>query len=573
MWILGIAGSHNSAAALLKDGEVVVAIQAERLTRRKRQTLRLDRMTGHAGAIIQYCLAHAGIDLPNLEAIATCTPWDVTRPRFVLRSGASPAAASLPRFLTVPHHLAHAEYALHYSPLEPCLVLVCDGSGTRESQRGCLDLAERNGDLVQYVQEQGKESISAYRFDGANLELVYRIAYGPVDDRASVAVAAGSRRPRWLASLGHLWEWAALYCHGSSHEAGKVMGLAPFGDPGTHADLETLAMRTDGEMRIDLPALFQRFRSPNSAAADVTGERHYEDLAAHVQHVTNRFLVELVRFLQSRYGTGALCYSGGVALNSTTNEYLRRKLDLTLHMNGSCEDNGTAIGAALAAHHSLTGRRVPEEVTDYYGREYSEEEIHDSFRGCPGRVRILSRAELLDCASRALASGAVVGWFQGRSEFGPRALGNRSILADPRSEHIQGFLNRRVKRREAFRPYAPAVLEERADEFFEVDRPSPVMLRVVPVRGPALPAVTHVDGTARVQTVHRRQNELFYDLLKAFGGLTGVPVLLNTSFNVAGEPIVETPDDALRTFVQSDMDLLVAGNVVIDRRAGQRSGP
>lgn len=555
MWILGIAGSHNSGAALIKDGKVVVAIQTERLVRCKRQAISLDRMAQHAAEVIRYCLRYAGIDLPDLEAIATCTPWDTIHPRFAFQF--TRPYAPLPRFVTVPHHLAHAEYAMHYSPLEPCLVLVCDGSGTYEYQRACLDIREEEEEALKYVSDDGKESISAYTFDGSHLKLTYRVAYGAVND-------PDSSEPRdWLASLGHLWEWSALYCHGNFQEAGKVMGLAPFGDSNVHADLKTLSLDSKGKMWIDLPGLFRRFQSPNVSGADITGNRHYEDLAAHVQDVTNQFLVELVRFLQTRHATDRLCYSGGVTLNSTANEYLRKRLGLKLHMNGSCEDNGTAIGAALAVHHSSTGQRISEAVTDYYGREYSSEEIRESLRGYSGNVMTLPRSELLRYTSQALASGRVVGWFQGRSEFGPRALGNRSILADPRNSRMRDFLNRRVKHREGFRPYAPAVIEERAAEFFDIEGPSPVMLRVVPVRGTSLPAITHVDGTARIQTVNRRQNEIFYDLLTAFGTETGVPVLLNTSFNIAGEPIVETPGDALSTFGRSDMDVLIAGNLVI----------
>ena len=209
---------------------------------------------------------------------------------------------------------------------------------------------------------------------------------------------------------------------------------------------------------------------------------------------------------------------------------------------------------------------MPEEVTEYYGRTYSSDEITAALQDYSGKIRRLARRDLIQYVSRAIASGAIVGWFQGRSEFGPRALGNRSILADPRSDRMQDHLNRRVKGREAFRPYAPAVVEERAAEFFDLDGPTPVMLRVVGVRSASsLPAVTHVDGTARVQTVNRRQNEIFHELLMGFGELTGVPVLLNTSFNVAGEPIVETPADALRTFTASEMDLLVLGDFVVHR--------
>lgn len=563
MWVLGISGSHNSAAALIKDGKVVVAVQTERLLRVKRQAISLDHMSASAGQIIAYCLRYAGIDLPDLAAIATCTPTEVINPRFAFQDASPSLERALPPFIRTPHHLAHAEYALHYSPQDPCLVLVCDGSGTYESQRARLDIQEQEQDAVKYLQDGGKESISAYRFDGSNLRLVYRLAGGEERDRAAAEAVFPGHPLQWLVSLGHVWEWAALYCHGSRNEAGKVMGLAPFGDPRAHADLRTISINETGKVRIDLAELFRRFRSPNLSASDITGNKHYEDIAAHVQHVTNDFIVALVRFLRARHDTRSVCYSGGVALNSITNEHLRSSLGLDLHMNGSCEDNGTAIGAALAAYHVLTGRRVPEEVTDYLGRRYSTEEIEESLRGYTGEVTRLPREDLLQTTARALASGKVVAWFQGRSEFGPRALGNRSILADPRDARMQDHLNRSVKHREAFRPYAPAVTEERAAELFALEGPSPVMLRVVPVSVGFLPAISHVDGTARVQTVNRRQNPIFYDLLKAFEAETGVPVILNTSFNVAGEPIVESPPDALRTFIAAGMDLLVMEDFVI----------
>jgi carbamoyltransferase len=565
MWILGIAASHNSGAALIEDGRVVVAVQTERLLRRKRQPLSLDPMGPHAVEVISYCLRYAGIDLPDLAAIATCTPWEAVPPRFAFPGVPSPSPSSLPRFVTVPHHLAHAEYALHFCPLERSLVVVCDGAGTYEAQRAQLDIQELEDDAVKHLRDGGKESVSAYAFDGATLKLIHRIAYGEEPGAASTH-GGGAPPPRWMASLGHLWEWCALYCHGDRHEAGKVMGLAPFGDPEVHASLDTLSIGGRGEMRLDLRALVERFRSPNVSGADVGGDAHYADIAAHVQQATNAFLVELVRFLQGRHPGDAVCYSGGVALNGVANEHLRKRLGLDLHMNGSCEDNGTAIGAALAAYHAFTGRRVREEVADCYGREYSAREIQDALRGCGAEVLKLPRPELLRRSASALASGSVVGWFQGRSEFGPRALGNRSILADPRNPGMQDLLNRRVKHREAFRPYAPAVMEARASEFFDLDGPSPVMLRVVPVRGKSLPAITHVDGTARVQTVNGRQNPLFHELLKAFDAVTGVPVLLNTSFNIAGEPIVETPADALRTFVAANLDVLVLGDFLVHPR-------
>jgi carbamoyltransferase len=560
MWILGIAGSHNSAAALIHDGSVVVAVQTERLTRAKRHPIDLYHMSHEAVRVIEYCLRTAGIDFPDVEAIATCSPYE-TKARFVFDDPTA-SAAGLPPFVSVPHHLAHAEYALHYAAAVPSLVLVCDGSGTFEDQRAELDLQELEADPTRHTSPSGKESISAYAYNGYDLQLIHRIAHGPAP-KPPIGDVFSTPYGEVLISLGHLWQWAAHYCHGSLSEAGKVMGLAPFGDPAVHRDLQTVRMGPGGDLTIDFAALYARFSQPNLEARDVTGGTHYEHLAAHVQEVTNDFLADLVSWLLSRFPTDQVIYSGGVALNGITNEHLVRELGIDLHMNGSCEDNGTAIGAALAVYHAKTGTRITEPVNDYYGRAYEPEEIQAALARAGSRAEPLSPGQILDTTAAALASGTIVGWFQGRSEFGPRALGNRSILADPRDPDMQRVLNERVKRREAFRPFAPAVLEDHAAQWFELDGPSPMMLRVVPVRSGRLPAITHVDGSARVQTVNHEQNPRFHGLLAAFHERTGVPVLLNTSFNVAGEPIVESPDDALRTFLSSGIDMLVLGDHIV----------
>ncbi|HEV2374542.1 MAG TPA: carbamoyltransferase C-terminal domain-containing protein [Streptosporangiaceae bacterium] len=563
MWVLGIAGSHNSAAALVHDGKVVVAVQTERLTRVKRQPIRLSRMSRETGQVIQYCLRYAGIDMADIEAIATCSPYDPDA-RFEVKDPS--VQLTLPPFVSVPHHLAHAEYAIHYAPAEPSIVLVSDGSGTYEDHRARLDIQELEADPVRHISPSGKESISAYAYDGRDLRLIHRIARGDAPQPAHGDVFT-TRSGRLLVSLGHVWQWAAHYCHGSMSEAGKVMGLAPFGDPMVHRDLQTVRMGPDGDLLVNFAGLYERFDKPNLDGRDVTGLSHYEDLAAHIQQVTNEFLCDLVRYLRTRFDVPRVCYSGGVALNGIANQHLIDRLGIDLHMNGSCEDNGTAVGAALAVHHAKTGKRVTEEVCDYYGREYSAAEIEAAIDRAGCRAVRYAPEQTTEETADALAAGAVVGWFQGRSEFGPRALGNRSILADPRDPDMKDTLNARVKGREAFRPFAPAVIEDAAQEWFEVDGPSPMMLRVVPVRPErGLPAITHVDGSARVQTVSRSQNPRLHDLLAAFQARTGVPVLLNTSFNVAGEPIVESPDDALRTFLASRMDLLVLGDHVV--RAG-----
>lgn len=561
MWILGLSGSHNGAAALIRDGKVEVAIQAERLTRTKRDRLKLHRLGQSAVDVVDYCLDFAGINLEELACVATNTPWRNITPSFApeVRARIEGGAGGFPRFVTVPHHLAHAEYAIHYSPMTDCLVLVCDGSGTYDDQRVDLDIKEQPLDPKLHLRGEAKESISAYAFRDQGLGLIYRVAYGPSEPLRK-------KGEKGFDSFGHLWRWVAEYCHGDRSEAGKVMGLAPYGDPNVHSDLEYIRLASDGRVEIDFSVLQGRFQTPNTSRRDVGGDKHYADLAAHLQDTTNRFLLELVRYLQTLYRTEICCYAGGVALNGIANEFVAREADLDLLANGSCEDNGTAIGAALAAHHALTGERVAEAVTDYYGRTYGIDEIARALRRRGLPFRRLEPDAALEWTAAALAAGKVVGWFQGRSEFGPRALGNRSILADPRRPEIQDVVNRKVKFRESFRPFAPAVLAERAQDFFCMrGLASPVMLRVVPVKVDCLPGITHVDGSARVQTVTREQNVKFHDLIRRFDAIAGVPVLLNTSFNLAGEPIVETPEDAIRTFLASNMDALVMNDAVIEK--------
>ena len=561
MWIVGISGSHNGAVALIRDGKVIAAVQAERVFRIKRHPIRLDRIGSEVRQLVRYCLDQTGIGPEAIEVIATSSPWVRAFPRFRSAEEWFGATADrLPRCITVPHHLAHAEYALHYSPLDPALVLVIDGSGTRETQRAQLDLKEPERDPIRHLEGIAKESISAYFFDGRELFLVYRFAGGE-----SNLEIPGEEGNAFLHSVGDLWKWAAYYCCGDLNDAGKVMGLAPYGDPRRLHGLRYLDFdERSGAVHISFDEL-ARLGRPNTARRDVTGDSHYEDIAAHIQTTTNEFLVRLVRFLDTRHPGRNLCYAGGVALNGIANEQLIRSTRHRVHMNGSCEDNGTAIGAALAAYHYLERRRVAEEVAEHYGRTYSDEEVAGALaaRGIAS-CRLVGR-ELLEAAARSLAAGGVVAWFQGRGEFGPRALGNRSILADPRDCGMRDKLNLKIKLRERYRPYAPAVLEDRAGEFFDLEGASRSMLRVVSVKTKLLPAITHVDGSARVQTVSRRENPMFYDLIHAFEEITRVPVVLNTSFNRAGQPIVESPEDALDAFLAMNLDMLIIHDHVITR--------
>lgn len=555
-WILGLAASHNGGAALIRDGRVAVAIQAERLTRQKRQGVVFDRRNTGLELAVRYCLDAAGIGWGDLAAIATCTPWDAWELDAERILGAKAPVIS------VPHHLAHAEYAIHWAELSDALVLVMDGSGSFEYQRPELSIAELElSSARRLITDEGKETISAYRYDGRDLRLVYRHAVG-----RGVAQEEGGRRHR--SSLGHLWEWTSGYCFDDVAEAGKVMGLAPFGDPGRYASLNLASFHGERGAEVRFDVAFEQFRRPNKTRADVVADSHYADLAAHVQVCTDGFLLDLVRFLHERHPTADLCYSGGVALNILSNERVIREGPFArVHLNGACEDNGTAIGAALAAHHRLTGRRESERLRDDWGRTYGTGEIEAAARAAGAPFATLGLDAAVARAAEAVVAGQVVGWFQGGSEFGPRALGHRSIIADARSDAVKPILDRKVKRREPYRPYAPAVLREKVADWFDIDSDSPVMMRVAKVMSPGLPAITHVDGTARVQTVERAMNAAYYDLIAGVGARTGVPVVLNTSFNIAGEPIVESPADAVKTFIASGMDLVVMEGTVVERPA------
>lgn len=565
-WILGISRSHNGAVALLRNGVVFRAVQAERLTRVKRQGLYLDGDSDILSRCVQYCLDDAEIGHNDIGAIATCTPWEEAQQSHeklcALIGGNLPKDTPL---ITVPHHYAHAEYAVHYGAGSPGLVLVVDGSGSYENDRAGLTVQEENHPKARvFVGSAGKETVSAYVFDGRSLRLVYRFAHpsGSVS-----APTVGILNIRLLQSIGHLWRWASWYCCGGGNDAGKVMGLAAHGEVAVHAGLDFARIEADGLLSIDFDLLSREFQEPNLAGVEISGNRHYADLAAAVQDRTNRLLVELLSQLKEQFPTQSLYYSGGVALNVVANEVITRSgLFETVHMNGSCEDNGTAAGAAMAAYVQLGGDRQCEAVTDYYGRTYPDSDIEAALTVHRCSYRRVADDEIAAEAAGLLTDGAVIGWFQGGSEFGPRALGNRSILANPTDPHTKYVLDLIVKRRERYRPYAPAVLAERCHEFFDIDGPSPVMLREGRVFNPAkLPAITHVDNSARVQTVRRDENPRYYDLIKCFGEKTGVPVILNTSYNLAGDPIVETPEDAVRSFTKSGLRNLVIGNYIAER--------
>ena len=592
MYILGLSAFyHDSAACLLQDGRIIAAAQEERFTRKKHDPSFPDQA-------IAYCLAEAGI-IPEqidqvvfyekpflkferlLETYLAFAPrgfrsfalsmpaWikDKLFQKSVLTKALSNALGETidwqSRLLFSQHHLSHAASAFYPSPFERAAVLTLDGVG-----------------------EWTTSSLAVGQ--GKRLTILKEIHF-----------------PH---SLGLLYS-AFTYYTGFKVNSGeyKVMGLAPYGKP-RYADLITehlVDVADDGSFQLDmryfdyatgLTMTTKHFHKlfggpPRQPEAQIT--QREMDLAASVQKVTEDIVLRLARSIQRQTGEKNLCLAGGVALNCVANGLLARaNLFDNIWVQPAAGDAGGALGAALAAWHlHLDGER-PEHVHrdlmqgSYLGPAFSDEAASTALNVCGGIFTRYSESELLTRVTTALSAGKAIGWMQGRMEFGPRALGARSILADPRSALMQSQLNLKVKYRESFRPFAPAVLSEHVSEWFEHEADSPYMLFVAPIREnkrhpiialdaaqmgldqlkvprSVIPAVTHVDYTARLQTVHEETNPKFHALLSRFFDETGCPVLVNTSFNVRGEPIVCTPEQAFKCFMGTELDVLVIGNLLL----------
>tara|TARA_Y100001968_G_C19424538_1_gene753591 strand:- start:154 stop:1863 length:1710 start_codon:yes stop_codon:yes gene_type:complete len=561
--VLGFSNSHNGSVTLIENGEVKIAIQAERISRRKRQSLPLKKEIELVHKCVSYCLESTGVKYKDINAIALSTPWKASK---ISDREIFQYIGGIPENYTgtfyVPHHLSHMEYILHYGNLEPGIVLVIDGSGSLEEDRSLFNIKEESHpNKISHSCFSGKEVISAYFFDGFKSYLIYRFS-----PSRSPLFEYNIDSKGLLQSIGHYWRWASLYCCGSPNEAGKVMGLAAFGD---EVDCDTKCFMTlSNSMKINLnfKKINQLYNKPNIFSLDLSNNKHHQNLAKRVQVETENVILKLLTNLKNKYPTDNLYLSGGVALNVVANERIKNSnLFKKVILNGSVEDNGTAIGAGLAASLKIGCERKSSVVKEYYGHNYSHKEILESISQFNFHHELISKDELLKNAANLIKEERIIGWFQGQSEFGPRALGNRSILANPFSGSTKYILDNFMKCRDRYRPYAPVVIEEKASNFFDIDTSSPVMMRNVKVLDKRLIAVTHIDGTARVQTVNKKENKILYYLLLEVEKVTGIPILLNTSFNLPGEPIVESPYDALSSFSKGCLDNLFLGNFLIYR--------
>jgi carbamoyltransferase len=597
MYILGISAYyHDSAACLVRDGEIVAAAQEERFTRKKHDQ---DFPTN----AVEFCLKRAGITGSDLDFVAfydkpllkferlletyidyaprgwrsfmLAMPVWIKEKLWIREQIGEHCAGYKGKVLFTEHHESHAASAFFPSPFESAAVLTMDGVG--------------------------EWATSSYGYGRGNeLHLLKELHF-----------------PH---SLGLLYS-AFTYYTGFKVNSGeyKVMGLAPYGEPRYVREiLDTLIdLRDDGSLRMNMEYFnfaggltmtndkFDRLFGGAARKPESELTQREMDLARSVQDVTEEAMLRMARHARKETGEKNLCLAGGVALNCVGNgRILREGIFDNVWIQPAAGDAGGSLGAALSVWHQyldkprdlaqVCGGHADGMRGSYLGPEFTADEVSAFLDSVGASYRRVDQSELADEVAALLAREKVVGWFQGRMEFGPRALGARSILGDPRSPRMQSQMNLKIKFRESFRPFAPSVLRERVHEYFELDCDSPYMLLVAPVREhlrvpmtdaeeklfgveklhvprSVMPAITHVDYSARVQTVRREDNPAYYDLIAAFGRLTGCPVVVNTSFNVRGEPIVCTPEQAYTCFMRTEMDCLVLGDFILEKDAQDAS--
>jgi len=568
MYSLGISCYyHDSAAAILKDGHVVAAVEEERFSRKKFDD-------GFPRMAIDWCLKEAGITPEQINSVAF---YDKPILKFerLLDNYIAVAPRGLYSFLNVipkwlhkrlwikeeikkhmrgyqgdiifpEHHMSHAAHTFFTSPFDEAAILTVDGVG--EWSTSSFGSAENT-----------------------SIKLTNDI--------------------RWPHSIGMFYS-AFTYFLGFKVNEGeyKLMGLSAYGKP-KYYDLilnEILDVKNDGSLHLNLKYFaftydkvmtnqkFAELFGIPRREEDAKAEQIHYDIGASAQKVLEDIMLKMVNHVHKKTGMKNLCLGGGVALNGVANYRILKEGPFeSVHIPPSPGDGGSAVGCAQYLYYIHKkqrriivqdhAKRIQENV--YVGPSFSNDEIKSFLEENNIDYEYLAREQLLQTTAKLISEQNVVGWYQGKIEWGPRALGNRSILADPRDSKMKDVLNEKIKHRELFRPFAPSILEEYVSEYFDLNIPSPYMLFVAKVKKPdKIPAVTHVDGTGRLQTVSREANPLYYDLINDFYKITGVPVLVNTSMNVRGEPIVNTPEQAYAMIIKTEMDYIMMGNYMIQRR-------
>ncbi len=568
MHILGFdCYGHDSAAAIIRDGEMLGLVEEERFLRRK-------HVADFPEHSIRWCCETAGIQPAELDHVVYYwnpklarikrglhllrhfprslelirsrgdKEWEMLRLRQTLRDKLGISNRTQLHFPE--HHICHAASTFLTSAFDKAAILTVDAAGEWD----CTWMGVGTGLDMQCIKKmQFPNSIG--------------LVYGAVTEFLGFKFASGE---------------------------GKVMGLAPYGDPDRYIDQfrDIIKLKDNGEYEVDLSYFAYHYRGrPNwfrnnfhevfGPARDPDGEltQHYKDVSAALQRRTEEVGLHMARWLRKETGLNRVCLAGGVCLNSVMNgKILLERVFDEVCVQPAANDAGTALGGCYWLWNSRM--RQPRTYIfehAYFGPEWNDEQIRsaiDSTISSDERVVVKKLDDVPASAARMLAEGKIIGWFQGRMEMGPRALGNRSILTDPRSGEMKDLLNARVKFRESFRPFAPSVLEERCSEWFNSDHPSPYMIlvyEVLPEKRSLVPGITHVDGTGRVQTVSRIHNPRYHALVSEFEHLTGVPMVLNTSFNIRGEPIVNRPEEAIHCFLNTGMDALFLGDFLLSKES------
>jgi len=580
VYILGINAYHgNASAAIVCDGRLVAAVEEERFNRVK-------YAAGFPAAAIRYCLAEAGITLDDVDHIAIPrNPWArlgtkllyaVRMPRFAReRARVLAQFTSLPKALAqafevdpqriraryhrVEHHLAHLASTFFVSPFEQAAVLSADGLGDFASTMWATGEGNR---LRVHGAVAFPHSLGMYY-----TAITQYLGFWKFGDEYKVMGLAAYGEPAYLEEFRRILQ--------SNAALGFRLNLAYFSHHHTGPDMTWReADKTPQLGRIFSPYLEERLGP--TRAPDQPVEQRHRNAAATMQACLEEVLFDLLTTLQRRTGHRALCLAGGVAFNCAANGKIFDRTPFEqVYVQPAAGDAGLAVGAAYYVYHHVLGHpRTFVMEHPYWGPAYSREQIRaalerSSIASSEFQVTELPEEQLAKETAKEIAGGKIVGWFQGRAEWGPRALGNRSILADPRRAEMKDILNRRIKHREVFRPFAPSILEEATGEYFEKTYPSPFMAlayAVRPEKRKEIPAPTHVDGTGRLQTVSRTVNPRYWRLIREFANLTGVPVVLNTSFN-ENEPIVCQPEEAIECFLRTKMDVLVLGNTIVRKPA------
>jgi len=581
MIVLGINAYHgNASAAIVCDGRLVAAVEEERFNRVK-------YAAGFPAAAIRYCLAEAGVGVEDVDHVAIPrNPWARlgTKLLYALRMPkfARERAKVMTKFTGIPealqealgveagkiraklhrveHHQAHLASTFFVSPFSQAAVLSADGLGDFASTMWAAGAGRR-------MQVHGAiafpHSLGMYY-----TALTQYLGFWKFGDEYKVMGLAAYGEPKYLEEFRQIVK--------SGNGAGFRLGLEYFTH---HVNGPDMTWKDAGQTpvlgRMFSERLVERL-GPTRAAEEPVEQKH-RDIAATMQARLEEVLFEMLRGLHARTKQKAVCLAGGVAFNCVANGKIFRETPFEqVYVQPAAGDAGLAVGAAFFVEHQVLGRPrnfVMEHA--YWGPGFSEEQIRAAVRNSRlaeqgYAVRELSEEESVSTAAQHVADGKILGWFQGRAEWGPRALGNRSIVADARRAEMKQILNERIKHRETFRPFAPSVLEEATSEYFEESQPSPFMTQAYPVRAEkreVIPAPTHVDGTGRLQTVSQRTNPKYWRLIREFANRTGVPVVLNTSFN-DNEPIVCRPEEAIECFLRTKMDVLVMGNTMVEKGAG-----